>query len=100
MRTSVKGGRAIHDSPVWFCVSYASLRLRWQEVQIYHTSGAGLHVMDFDQFLNWLEGTPIAVAIREHEVLFPWIESFHVLAIALVVGTISIVDLPLIGLAS
>ncbi len=21
--------------------------------------------MDFDQFLNWLEGTPIAVAIRE-----------------------------------
>jgi hypothetical protein len=56
--------------------------------------------MDLDQFLNWLEGTPIAVAIREHEVLFPWIESLHVLAIALVVGTISIVDLRLIGLAS
>jgi hypothetical protein len=56
--------------------------------------------MDFDQFLNWLEATPIAVAIREHEVLFPWIESLHVLAIALVVGTISIVDLRLIGLAS
>jgi hypothetical protein len=56
--------------------------------------------MNFDQFLNWLEGTPIAVAILENEVLFPWIESFHVLAIALVVGTISIVDLRLIGLAS
>src|SRR5262249_25439079 len=68
--------------------------LQWWEL------GAGLHVMDFDQFLNWLEGTPIAVAIREHEVLFPWIESLHVLAIALVVGTISIVDLRLIGLAS
>src|SRR5215813_3585796 len=56
--------------------------LRWRELD------AGLHVMDFDQFLNWLEATPIAVAIREHEVLFPWIESLHVLAIALVVGTI------------
>ena len=56
--------------------------------------------MDFDQFLNWLEGTLIAAAIRENEVLFPWIESLHVLAIALVVGTISIVDLRLIGLAS
>jgi hypothetical protein len=56
--------------------------------------------MDFDQFLDWLQGTPIAVAIRENEILFPWIESFHVLAIALVVGTISIIDLRLIGLAS
>jgi hypothetical protein len=56
--------------------------------------------MDLDEFVNWLEGTPIAVAIRENEVLFPWIESLHVLAIALVVGTISIVDLRLIGLAS
>jgi hypothetical protein len=56
--------------------------------------------MDFEQFLNWLQGTPIAIAIREHEILFPWIESFHVLAIVLVVGTISIVDLRLIGLAS
>ena len=56
--------------------------------------------MDFDQFLNWLQDTPIAIAIREHEILFPWIESFHVLAIVLVVGTISIVDLRLLGLAS
>jgi hypothetical protein len=56
--------------------------------------------MGFDGFLNWLQGTPIAVAIRENEILFPWIESFHVLAIVLVVGTISIVDLRLIGVAS
>jgi hypothetical protein len=59
-----------------------------------------MHFMGFDQFLNWLQGTPIAVAIRENEILFPWIESFHVLAIVLVVGTISIVDLRLIGVAS
>ena len=56
--------------------------------------------MDFDRFLNWLQSTPIAVTIRENEVLFPWIESVHVLAIVLVVGTISIVDLRLLGLAS
>src|SRR5260370_30926517 len=56
--------------------------------------------MDLDQVLNRVQGTPIAVAIREHEILFPWIESFHVLAIVLVVGTISIVDLRLLGLAS
>jgi len=56
--------------------------------------------MDFDRVLNWLQGTPIAVAIRENEILFPWIESIHVLAIVLVVGTISIIDLRLIGVAS
>jgi len=56
--------------------------------------------MDFDRFLNWLQGTPVAVAIRENELLFPWIESFHVLTIVLVVGTILIVDLRLIGVAS
>jgi hypothetical protein len=40
------------------------------------------------------------VAIRENDVLFPWIESVHVLAIVLVVGTISIVDMRLLGWAS
>ena len=53
-----------------------------------------------DQFLQWLQATSIATAIRENEILFPWIESVHVLAIVLVVGSISIVDLRLLGLAS
>jgi hypothetical protein len=56
--------------------------------------------MDFDVFFKWLYATPLAVTIRENEILFPWIESIHVLAIVLVVGTISIVDLRLLGLAS
>ncbi len=47
---------------------------------------------------QWLYDTPIATAIRENGSLFPWIESTHVLAITLVVGSISIVDLRLIGL--
>jgi hypothetical protein len=56
--------------------------------------------MEIDQVLEWLQSTPIAVAIRENDILFPWIESLHVLAIVLVVGTISIVDLRLLDLAS
>src|SRR5258708_19434261 len=53
-----------------------------------------------EQFLKWLEATPLAVTIRENDILFPWIESIHVLAIVLVVGTISIIDLRLLGVAS
>jgi hypothetical protein len=53
-----------------------------------------------ERSLQWLHATPIALAIRENEIVFPWIEAVHVLAIVLVVGTISIVDLRLLGLAS
>ena len=56
--------------------------------------------MEIDRVLGWLQSTPIASAIAENEILFPWIESVHVLAIVLVVGTISIVDLRLLGIAS
>jgi hypothetical protein len=50
--------------------------------------------------LKWLETTPLSVFILESEWAFPSIESIHVIAIALVIGTISIVDLRLLGLAS
>ncbi|HEY6242133.1 MAG TPA: DUF6644 family protein [Burkholderiales bacterium] len=56
--------------------------------------------MDIDTLLRTLEETSIATLIRENESLFPWVESFHVLAITLVIGSIAIVDLRLIGLAS
>ena len=56
--------------------------------------------MEIDRALGWLQATPVAKAISENEILFPWIESVHVLAIVLVVGTISIVDLRLLGVAS
>lgn len=56
--------------------------------------------MEIDHALGWLQSTRIASAIAENEILFPWIESVHVLAIVLVVGTISIVDLRLLGVAS
>jgi hypothetical protein len=56
--------------------------------------------VEIDRALAWLQTTPIAQAIAENEIIFPWIESVHVLAIVLVVGTISIVDLRLLGVAS
>ena len=60
----------------------------------------GTFSVEIDRALGWLQTTPIARAIGENEILFPWIESVHVLAIVLVVGTISIVDLRLLGVAS
>ncbi len=52
------------------------------------------------RWLEWLYATDWAGAIRENEYAFPWIECVHVLAITLVVGSISVVDLRLLGLAS
>src|SRR5215471_10588349 len=52
------------------------------------------------EFLNWLGTTPLAVFLRESPWAFPTVESIHVVALALVVGTIAIVDLRLLGLAS
>lgn len=50
-------------------------------------------------FFQWLRDTEIADAIRTSTFLFPTIESVHVLAISLVVGSIVIFDLRLLGLA-
>jgi hypothetical protein len=51
-------------------------------------------------FCQWLYDTSWADAIRANELLFPWFESVHVLAITLVLGSIAIVDLRLLGIAS
>jgi hypothetical protein len=56
--------------------------------------------MDLDALLRSLEATALATAVRENESLFPWVESVHVLAITLVVGSIAIFDVRLMGLAS
>jgi uncharacterized membrane protein len=56
--------------------------------------------VDIENALVWLQSTWIATAVAENDILFPWIESVHVLAIVIVVGTISIVDLRLLGVAS
>ena len=56
--------------------------------------------MTFDALLATLEATPFATAIRENGSLFPWIETVHVIAITLVMGTIAIVVFRLLDLPS
>jgi uncharacterized membrane protein len=53
-----------------------------------------------DSFLQAVQDTGFATAIREGSVLFPWIECVHVLALTLVIGSIAVVDLRLIGVTS
>jgi hypothetical protein len=51
-------------------------------------------------FISYFESSALADNIRENDVLFPLIESLHVVSICLVVGSIFAVDLRLLGLAS
>jgi hypothetical protein len=56
--------------------------------------------MMLESALQNLQDTRIAMAIGEDDILFPWIECVHVLALTLVIGSIAIVDLRLLGLRS
>ncbi len=56
--------------------------------------------MALDAFFQWLQDTGPATAIREGDLWFPSIECVHVLALTMVIGSIAIVDLRLIGVAS
>lgn len=51
-------------------------------------------------FLQWIASTNASIFIKQSSWAFPAIESLHVIALSLVVGTITIVDLRLLGLAS
>ena len=51
-------------------------------------------------FLDWIETTRVALFIQTSSWAFPAIEVIHVIAVVLVFGTIAVVDLRLIGLAS
>lgn len=56
--------------------------------------------MSLQALIAFFETSGVADSIRENDNLFPLIESIHVLAISLVVGSILAVDLRLLGLAS
>jgi hypothetical protein len=49
-------------------------------------------------FCQWLYDSGVGTAIRESIWVFPIIETIHVLATALLVGTVAILDLRLLGL--
>jgi ABC-type uncharacterized transport system permease subunit len=55
---------------------------------------------NIEGFFKWLQQSPLGLFISESDIVFPWIESLHVLAITFVVGTIAVVDLRLLGFGS
>ncbi|WP_128544593.1 DUF6644 family protein [Larkinella soli] len=52
-----------------------------------------------EEGLAWLEKTAWAVAIRQSDWLYPWLEIIHILGIVLLVGTALLFDLRLLGYA-
>ena len=54
----------------------------------------------FWDFISYVEDSALANEIRENDYLFPSIESIHVVALCLVVGSILVLDLRLLGFAS
>src|ERR1700704_2605783 len=65
-----------------------------------HQQSRTRNLMDIPAFLKTLESTGIATRIRTSSYIFPLLESTHVLGLALVFGTIAIIDLRLLGIAS
>jgi hypothetical protein len=63
-------------------------------------SNESLMQMDVSALLKSLEESGLAARIRDSVFLFPMIESTHVICLALVFGTIAIIDLRLLGIAS
>lgn len=49
-------------------------------------------------FFRWCDGTWISVAIRDSRFLFPIIETFHLLGITMLLGTLLLVNLRLFNL--
>jgi hypothetical protein len=56
--------------------------------------------VDIASILSGLQQTGLAVQVRDSLFLFPLVESAHVIGLTLVFGTIAIVDLRLLGIAS
>lgn len=52
------------------------------------------------KWAEWLLSTPLSQYIQEDATIFPALEVLHVMAVAIVVGTIFIVDLRLMNLCS
>jgi hypothetical protein len=53
--------------------------------------------MDLHSFFQWLQDTPGSVYIRESTILYPLVETTHVLTLCLFLGLIALWDLRLVG---
>jgi hypothetical protein len=56
--------------------------------------------MDITPWLKSLEDSGVATTIRNSSYLFPSLEAVHVMALGLMLGTITVVELRLLGVAS
>jgi hypothetical protein len=56
--------------------------------------------MTVPAMMTWLEHRPFAIAIAESTWLFPIVETIHVLALTVVVGSVAMMDLRLLGVGS
>ena len=56
-------------------------------------------MVSVEEFVTWLGDTAWSVALHESLYMYPIVESIHVIAITLFVGTIAMVDLRLLGLS-
>ena len=56
--------------------------------------------MDLPVLLKSLEDSGLATGIRNSRLMFPMLEATHVVGLALVFGTVTVVDLRLLGIAS
>jgi len=55
--------------------------------------------MSITEIANAIEGLPLARFVAQAPLVFPVVETVHVVAIAMVVGSIAVVDLRLLGLS-
>jgi hypothetical protein len=53
----------------------------------------------FCRAFEWIEHSPVGEFLRNSRVLFPIIESIHLIGLALFVGTLLLIDMGLLGLA-
>jgi hypothetical protein len=56
--------------------------------------------MSVPVMMTWLEHRAFAIAIAESTWLFPIVETLHVLALTIVVGSVAMMDLRLLGVGS
>ncbi len=62
--------------------------------------GSELNLVKLDELLHWLKDTGFATAISRRWLAISLIESVHVLAVTIVIGSIGLLELRLIGLTS
>ncbi|MBI3208617.1 MAG: hypothetical protein HYZ37_06925 [Candidatus Solibacter usitatus] len=53
--------------------------------------------MNLQPFFQWLDATPGSIAIRESTMLYPIVETTHVLTLCMFLGLIALLDLRLLG---